>query len=99
MRFPDWEKRLNDFCRQRMNQPDQTDFVADAVMAMTGMPDVSSDVLEMLPSVKLARRGDIVSMADNFGIVSLDGMRALFPDKDGLIRVAVLDCDSAWRVA
>jgi hypothetical protein len=98
-RYADWEVRLNQFCRERMSVPDQADFVSEAVRTITG-ESISTDNLASLQAVgiKLARRGDIVNVSDNYGIVSLDGMRALFPGEDGLIRVPVLSCDGAWRV-
>lgn len=52
--------------------------------------------------IRFARRGDMVLMhqevGPSLGIVSLDGMRALFAGVDGLERFPVLDCSRAWRV-
>lgn len=94
-RYQDWEKRLHLFCSERMHLPNQTDFITGAVLAMTGQEDGDSG-LEV--SVKMAQRGDIVEFDSRLGIVSLDGMRALFPGPDGLERVKVLSCSRAWRV-
>jgi len=98
-RYADWEARLNAFCRERMLVPAQTDFVSEAVRAMTGEPIETEGIASLLAvGIKHARRGDIVNVGDNYGIVSLDGRRALFAAEDGLIRVPVLACDAAWRV-
>lgn len=54
------------------------------------------------PTVRLAQRGDMVllhrELGPALGIVSLDGQRALFAGPDGLEKLAVLDCERAWRV-
>lgn len=68
----------------------------ETYMEQRGLPEVG---------IRLARRGDIVlsrqSTGPALGIVSLDGMRALFAvetGQDELLRIAVLDCARAWRV-
>lgn len=57
--------------------------------------------IEQVP-IKFARRGDAVMMiqdgAMSMGIVSLDGIRALFTGNDGLERFPVLECHRAWRI-
>lgn len=142
-RFPDWEKRLDSFCRSRRNllfqfgSNDCALFVADAVKEITG-DDLAAECrgryqdresaasllrslcdgdleryMEQIAKanqmeeigIKFARRGDIVLLnqptGPSLGIVSLDGMKALFAVENGpphLDRTPVLECSRAWRV-
>jgi len=57
--------------------------------------------LEPIP-VRLARRGDPVLVDFGkrlaLGIVDLDGMRAVGPGPEGLLRVPLEQCIAAWRL-
>lgn len=59
--------------------------------------------IEVLPSVRMAQRGDVVILDmpnhdDILGIVGLDGRCALFPAERGLAAIPLRSCKLAWRV-
>jgi hypothetical protein len=56
-----------------------------------------------LAHVNLAQRGDVIVLANpggghSLGIVSLNGLHALFVTEAGLRRMRVRDCVAAWHV-